>query len=209
MSTKYILPSQYRPLDGSNYAEWVTPMISLLESHSVWRHALNQRRRPAEVVAGTGPAAIVTNQKDIDTWEDADDCARGIITANVSQAIQHTLIHTMDGNMTNRLYGTSAECWDYLKTTYGTTRGLTSIMVHRKVVRYDFDDTPFAKQLDTLDEFRSKLVGTPYAISDEVFAALILHSLPESYSTIVQTLITQASTNAITLADVRNAMYAE
>ena len=54
-----------------------------------------------------------------------------------------------------------------------------------------------------------RLIVVLLTIFIAVFAALILHSLPESYSTIVQTLITQAGTNAITLADVRNAMYAE
>ena len=159
MSGKFLLPSQYKALDGSNYAEWVIPMTSLLESHSFWRHVTGARTKPTAVTAGT--PAVTSNQSDIDKWEDADDSARGIITANVNSAIQLTLINTMDG--TNRKYATSADCWKYIKDTYGATRGLTSIMLHRKVVRYDFDETPFSKQLEYLDDLRSKLASSAYA----------------------------------------------
>ncbi len=65
MTNKFLLPSQYKLLDGSNYAEWLTPMISLMESHSVWRHADGKRTKP--VVAAGAAAGVPGNQKDIET----------------------------------------------------------------------------------------------------------------------------------------------
>lgn len=62
-------------LNDSNYANWKFRMELLLRKQGLWKKVIIERR-PSVALNGSG---VITNQAELDKWDEYDDEARGTI----------------------------------------------------------------------------------------------------------------------------------
>jgi len=174
--------------------------VVILEGHdnyNSWLRSINNQlliKDLSHVVDGTDlyPNGTSITDFTIRSWEKLDRKSWGLIDSSLSDVIHGNIpaelaIYTPP-TLTSSL-GCSARLMAYIKATYSATQGSRKAELWRIIWRTDLAEgvSPMAR-LSSIRTAHSDLVNSGTVLADSDLAYAILMSLPESYSTIVQSL---------------------
>lgn len=162
-------------LNDSNYANWKFRMELLLRKQNLWKKVIIGNR-PVAVVA----EEAVTNQDEIDKWDELDDVARGTIGLAVEDdQLGHIRSKT-----------TSKESWEALRNYHEKNTLANKVYLVRSICALKLEEGGDAKaHINRMQDLFTKLNDIGEAQLSTLWSKIfLLSSLPDSYDTLVSTL---------------------
>ena len=174
MSTSDMKKAQPTLIGSENYMAWAASMQSLLKVLKVWRYT-------SALIATPVPAQGGPTQADLDTWQERQDLATGMMTFYVSGMIQQNIINIGNANT----------MWVCLQETYGTP-GTAGIYVEFKRainlrICKNKDPMPRVNELRTIFSY---LATNGLTLPDNAQAMMLLSALPHEWEGFASTLLT-------------------
>ncbi|HVX00706.1 MAG TPA: hypothetical protein VHA52_09780 [Candidatus Babeliaceae bacterium] len=156
-------------LDGGNWSSWSMRVTAVLVE-----------RELDQVVDGT----LVRTESNKEVWDKKNNAAKAMIILNVSEE-QLTHIRTAD---------TAKEIMDKLKKIH-QVKGLASrLYLKKKLLSTKYiEGTSMSTHIVGLKKLVQQLEDMGHGVEDEELALMILISLPDSYSPLIMSLETMAS----------------
>lgn len=148
-------------LNGENFASWKTKLKALLVQDELW-DVINTRK----------PDPVT------DTWRKKNDKAMLYIILSVED---NQLIHFED---TAEAY----EAWQTLLKKYERSTCVSSLYLRKKLYGIHYKTGPISEHIDAIMNKVELLRGSGKLLDDEEVVAVLLTSLPESYSGLVTAL---------------------
>ncbi|KMQ86061.1 retrovirus-related pol polyprotein from transposon tnt 1-94 [Lasius niger] len=169
-------------LNNNNYQIWKYKMELLLIKEDLW-----------DVVSNAEPAEVSED------WQKRDNKARATIGLLVED---NQLLHVRNAT-------TAKQAWDALKAYHEKSSLSSKVFLLKSIVNHKLQEGgDMEEQLNAILELADKLTALGERIVDSLLIAIILGSLPESYSTLVTALESRAE-DTLTLALVKGKLIDE
>ena len=181
----------------SNYQKWAWNIGGTARLGLFWA-ALEGTNTPIDTTAAQKE---VCNQREMK--------ALGLIMKSVDPIIALELQSMPDVSVTSGTTGTTRrpnanEIWNHLKSQYQKTDAISSLYDYRQLHQTALiDDGTLETQINNLIQLRSRCALNGFRLDDFQFAATLLIALPESYSHIADSLLTNGKIEDLSVEAVR------
>jgi transposase InsO family protein len=171
-------------LNNDNYSVWKFKMELLLMKEDLWSQV--STKKPADTTAAT-------------SWQKRDDRARATIGLLVEDS---QLIHI-------RKDTTAKGAWESLKNYHEKSTLTSKVYLLRQICNLKLSETGNMEQhVTTMQDLVDKLTALGEEIKDHLLVAMLLSSLPETYSTLITALESRPDTE-LTLGFVKGKLIDE
>ena len=165
--------------NGTNFQTWKYRICTVLDICGLLNIAEGKEQCPSQtLVTGMGDDAAKAHAAQIEKTEDWDCCnkeAKAQITLTLSDEPLSGVIHAVS----------AADAWDKLNRRYEGRGHQTIAQLIGKIFRTTFtNDSPLEPQMNTIRHKAHILQTLNYSLTDSLVAIAIIHSLPETYSTL-------------------------
>jgi hypothetical protein len=171
-------------LNNDNYSVWKFKMELLLMKEDLWSQV--STKKPADTTAAA-------------SWQKRDDRARATIGLLVEDS---QLIHI-------RKDTTAKGAWESLKNYHEKSTLTSKVYLLRQICNLKLSETGNMEQhVTTMQDLVDKLTALGEEIKDHLLVAMLLSSLPETYSTLITALESRPDTE-LTLGFVKGKLIDE
>lgn len=158
MSEKFFVDK----LTNDNYDTWKYRMELLLMKNKVW-----------SVIRDTAPAPVT------EAWTEKDEEARALIGLSVDD---NQLSHIRNQN-------TAKAAWEALKNYHQKATLSSKVFLLKRICRMTVtEDGDVEAHISQMQDLVNRLIGLGEILKDNMVAALMLASLPDSYGTLITSL---------------------
>ena len=153
------------PLNGENWPQWSHSVTSLLRIHGHRSHLTDDPPNTSDP-----------------KWDKIDDQLCG----NLEYLINRDVL----SQIPDKEFPTIKKKWDELKRLYGGIGDMMDFNLWQELINFKLDETtPFRPQLQKLNDTRVTLAEKEMAIDDKQFTYIVINSVPESYTTVTQSIL--------------------
>ena len=176
--------------DGSNWVLYKSQFVSAVIAKKLCRYLTGTIRAPLPMTApGVDPDADKHYEVALDEYESGHNSIKMLLFQTLPEPLKLKISSKTLGN----------ECWKIVTDTYDGQGEFVQSEILQKMynLRCTKDDSrPTLLELQRLNSEYATAGGT---LPDDQFKTLILASLPQSYRTVVRSIITNAQINSIPL----------
>jgi transposase InsO family protein len=170
-------------LNNDNYSVWKFKMELLLMKEDLWSQV--STKKPADTTAAA-------------SWQKRDDRARATIGLLVEDS---QLIHI-------RKDTTAKGAWESLKNYHEKSTLTSKVYLLRQICNLKLSETGNMEHVTTMQDLVDKLTALGEELKDHLLVAMLLSSLPETYSTLITALESRPDTE-LTLGFVKGKLIDE
>ena len=163
----------------SNYREWAIEVKSAAQLANIYK-----------ALAGTDKEAS-SDAADILAFQNREEKAIGLIFRTVSTHLKLELDEYCITDSSGKHEAKASELWTYLKDQFQKKDGISAIIDFGRLIHTKFNDNgTLEKQLNDLQDLRSRCALNEFTFQDWQYAAILLLALPDSFDHVKEHFLT-------------------
>jgi len=187
----------------SNYQRWTWSVEGTARMGLFWS-AYDGTNTPADTTAAQQEACTQREMKALGLIMKTVDSNIALEIQSMPDATDSVLDAKNNTTTTTKRRPNTKEIWDHLKSRYQKVDPVSSLYDYRQLLRAVLiDDGTLEAQLNQLIQIRSRCALNGLKLEDHQFAAIILISLPETYSHIADSLLATSKIEDLTVEGVQ------